>query len=76
MTTAAKNKNALQPTSGFTQAGAQLVRHSMSDSCFRLSSEPYRYPRLREAATTLSARRTQKIASFFCDLGRQHSGTM
>jgi len=41
-------------TSGFTQAGAQLVRHFVSDSCFRLSSEPLRCPSLREAATTLS----------------------
>jgi hypothetical protein len=48
-----KNKKALPLTSGFTQAGAQLVRHFVSNSCLRLSSEPLQYPRLREAATTL-----------------------
>jgi len=50
-----RQKNALLLTSGFTQAGAQLVRHFVSNSCFRLSSEPLQYPRLREAAATLSA---------------------
>ena len=50
-----KSKKAQQITSGFTQAGAQLVRHCVSNSCFRLSSEPLRCPRLREAATTLHA---------------------
>ena len=44
------SKNAERTTSGFTQAGAQLVRHFVSNSCFRLSSEPRLYPRLREAA--------------------------
>jgi len=47
-----KRENAQPLTSGFTQAGAQLVRHFVSNSCFRLSSEPLQYPRLREAATT------------------------
>jgi len=50
-------------TSGFTQAGAQLVRHFVSDSCLRLSSEPLQYPRLREAVTTLGAMRGQPNSS-------------
>ena len=52
-----ENKKRRQLTSGFTQAGAQLVRHFVSNSCFRLSSEPLQSPRLREAATTLEAMR-------------------
>ena len=49
------NKRDQRATSSLPQAGAQLVRHFVSNSCFRLSSEPLQYPRLRQAAASLEA---------------------
>jgi len=46
-----------QPTSGFTQAGVYSRRQFCADLEFYRPPEPLWNPRLREAATTLAARR-------------------
>ena len=53
-----KNKRDQRATSSLPQAGAQLVPMAVRNSNFWLSSEPFRSPRLRQAATTLAATRT------------------
>ena len=54
------NKNALQPTSGFTQAGGYARRQFCADLEVYRPPEPLWTPRLREAATTLSATERQR----------------
>jgi len=49
-------------TSGFTQAGVQTRLTQSRYHHLLLSSEPYRCPRLREAATTLSVILGQRSA--------------
>ena len=50
-----KEKKALQPTIGFTQAGVYARRQFCADLEVYRPPEPLWNPRLREAATTLSA---------------------
>ena len=42
-------------SSSLPQAGAQLVQHFVSNSCFRLSSEPLQYPPPAASCRTLFA---------------------
>jgi len=51
---------ALQPTSSLPQAGVQLAPAAVRNSIFWLSSEPLRYPRLRQAADTLGVSGRQR----------------
>ena len=51
---------AQQVTSGFTQAGVYSRRQFCADIQVCSPQEPLWNPRLREAATTLSARRRQR----------------
>ena len=55
-----KNKNALPLTSGFTQAGAYARRQFRGNLEICRPLEPLWNPRLREAATTLSASSGQR----------------
>ena len=50
-----KEKKALQPTSGFTQAGVYARRQFCGNLEVCRPPEPLWNPRLREAATTLTA---------------------
>jgi len=56
-------------TSGFARAGVYARRQFCGNLEVHRPPEPLWNPRLREAATTLSARRAQKFASFFGLLG-------
>ena len=59
-----KNENALPLTSGFTQAGMYSRRQFCADLEVYRPPEPLWNPRLREAATTLSASLADSLAKY------------
>ena len=59
-----ERKNALQPTSGFTQAGVYARRQFCADLEVYRPPEPLCNPRLRQAATTLYAMREAHTGFF------------
>ena len=63
-------KNALRTTSGFTQAGVYARRQFCGNLEVYRPPEPLWNPRLREAATTLSASGGQRVRTMKSEIKR------